>query len=442
MNFNKEIKTIKNLPNNNYTPKIYDSKEYEEIKNGEDYIAEKPYYAIDLFSKGSLFYYASSKLLSEKRHTKLMFKKIVEGVKFLHSQKICHLDLKLENIILDKNFDPIIIDFGSSEEFDEPNHEIMFDNNKRMTKYYISPEIFEGNNFDGVRADIFSLGVILFKLVTGGYGFVSSKKDNYLYSLIRNSNGYYEEYWNSLKQTYNKLKKENQINLKFSDKFKKLFVKMVAYKPSERPTINEILNDPWLEEINELCKDENEKDKLELELKEEFSKLYEIIKYKDNEIQLAEEIIKKGYNTRSPETKEKGIFQNIYIKIKEISDDRELINNFIKINGALPYNYSIDFMNELSEEIFNDLKGVSEASQEYLKFKVTFEKNEFEENDEYENYEMIIDIELFKYKNGGYLLEFLRLKGEIEDYYHYFLEIKKIIKKLLKFYLKKSDLNE
>ena len=148
----------------------------------------KPYYVIDFYSRGSLANYLFFEKLSEK-HAKVLFKKIVEGIKFLHKNKICHLDIKLDNIMLDKEYNPIIIDFGASENFEKlPRIKGI-----RGTQQYISPEMWEEEEYDGIKSDIFSLGVVLFNLVTGEFGFDEAKArdPNYIYIKME----YYEEYW-------------------------------------------------------------------------------------------------------------------------------------------------------------------------------------------------------------------------------------------------------
>ena len=56
----------------------------------------------------------------------------------------------------------------------------------------------------------------------------------------------FDKYWNLISSS----------NLNLTQKFKELYVKMVAYKPIERPTINEILSDAWMQEINNLNNEE------------------------------------------------------------------------------------------------------------------------------------------------------------------------------------------
>ena len=77
-------------------------------------------------------------------------------------------------------------------------------------------------------------------LVNGRFGFQSSHNDDHYYARIRNHQ--YDAYWQQvLKQ-----------NLNPSESFKNLFIRMVAHNPNDRPTINDILNDVWMQEINNL----------------------------------------------------------------------------------------------------------------------------------------------------------------------------------------------
>ena len=421
--FDHEIDIINKLADfkdNIYTPVIYAYKKYnisdnksesnenninnkEKIKIEANNIGEKPFYIIDYFSKGSLFYYTRTGKLLEQKHSKFLFKKIVEGFRFIHSKNICHLDIKPENIVLDKNFKPIIIDFGFSEEI---NSDTKTFTGSRGSKHYKCPEMWENKEYNGIQSDIFSLGVVLFNIVSGSFGFFSSETNDEYYQYIANSKGDFTEYWKLV---------ENTVQIKFTDEFKKLYVKMVAYNPSERPKIDEILSDPWLKEIN----DEKEKDKLELVYQEEISKIYNNIKTVENkEMNISDKIISE-FLTRNNDVK-KGAFTNENIKPKKIPYDRILINHFIKINGNLK-ELELDFMNDLVDDIIENLHGFCKAYEESLKFEVIFQETG-------EKGLCKMDIELFKYEEGRYLLEFLRTGGEIEDYYDYFLKIKELLK--------------
>ena len=65
------------------------------------------------------------------------------------------------------------------------------------------------------------------------------QKSSGLYKFIKDKQ--YDDYWDTLKSLFN-------LNIE-SEKFKNLFLKMVAYNPEERPTIDEIKNDEWLKDV-------------------------------------------------------------------------------------------------------------------------------------------------------------------------------------------------
>ena len=279
--FNNEIEILRELSkilNNKYTPIIYDYKLYDvkkfenEKKEGENINENReerdennsiePYIVMDYFSKGLLFDYIVSGRLKEKGK-KFIFKKIIEAYKFLYEHNICHLNLTNENIMLDKNLFPIIIDFAFSQKTKDKNGNLILLNAKDAFENYSAPEIFELKKFNGEKVDIFSLGVILFNLVTMERGFGSSRINDKLYRLIK-------------KKDYNKYWMERKI-LNLSEDFKDLYLKMVAYNPNERPSCGQILNHPWFDEVNKLSPEDEE------EIKREIKDIYDIM-IKDKEI--------------------------------------------------------------------------------------------------------------------------------------------------------------
>lgn len=103
------------------------------------------------------------------------FRQMVVCAIHMHDNGIAHLDISLENILLSSDQTCIkLIDFGHSREIlfsDDGRHiQLAFPGNiqrQPSKKMYRAPEIWLGREFYGPKADTFSLGVVLFVLVTG-----------------------------------------------------------------------------------------------------------------------------------------------------------------------------------------------------------------------------------------------------------------------------------
>ena len=240
----------------------------------------EPYIIFELCTKETpILYLSYNKMGFEEKICKIFFYKILQIVKSLHKMGICHRDLKLNNFLLDGDCYNIKLgDFGFSSLITKKKN----GKTKKLigqlgTPAYMAPEIFLKKPYDGEKADIFSLGVILFNLRTSKFGFVEAKVINFakdirekLYNYIKGKN--IETYWKILGKIFN-------IN-GLSEEFKKLYIKMISYDPNERPSIEEVYNDDWMKEIRDL--NEEELKAYEIELINVLKKIEEeIIKSKD-----------------------------------------------------------------------------------------------------------------------------------------------------------------
>ena len=102
--------------------------------------------------------------------------------------KVSHRDLKLENILVDCDLSLKIADFGYAS-FQKVDNLSSY----RGTFTYMAPEIKEGKQYNGLKVDLFSAGVILFILIRGIFPFKEARKEEFFYNML--VQGKYAEYW-------------------------------------------------------------------------------------------------------------------------------------------------------------------------------------------------------------------------------------------------------
>ena len=431
----------------------------EEMDLGEG-PSQKKYLIIEYMENGDLCQYIKIGPLKEI-HAKLIFKKILITVQSLHKNEVYHRDLKTQNILLNSKFNPMICDFGFST--------ITKSNLKDFlgTDNYAAPEIYD-LSYDGEKVDIFALGVILFNLVTGTIGFkyaVKEEKNVYnkykfkvdpFYKLIAFK--VYKIFWKYISPRIKEV----------SEEFKKLYVKIVAYEPRERPTIQQILEDEWMKEIND--KSEKEIKELESEIHKDFSERKNIIEKslthketnitnEDNNNNNDNEIT--GETRGSSEDAKKDFESDILPKLFKEGKYLEYYN--VIIGDLNPVKFMNNLTKKLRKEKENKIREYDceiEPSEYKLKFKATFKKREYEneeieesikkeleklnldeekeikkekkeeeeeEQDEQEEQEendddifkqvCSIKIELYEYGDKKHLLRYVRKKGELDEFY-------------------------
>ncbi|KAI7866857.1 kinase-like domain-containing protein [Spinellus fusiger] len=152
------------------------------------------------------------------------FCQLAKAVHFIHSQQIVHRDLKLENILLDTEYNAKICDFGFARQTDR--HQMLATFCGSLA--YSAPEVIQHKKYTGPETDIWSLGVILYTLLAGELPFDDDSEMVIKHKIIH---------------------LEYQIPSYFSPEASDIIRQMLKYEPSERITMKDILQHPWLLKI-------------------------------------------------------------------------------------------------------------------------------------------------------------------------------------------------
>lgn len=187
---------------------------------------------LELVSGGELFdFLAQKESLSEEEATDFI-KQILDGVQYLHSKKIAHFDLKPENImLLDNNVQTPrikLIDFGLAHRIkDGVEFKDIFG-----TPEFVAPEIV---NYEplGLEADMWSIGVITYILLSGASPFLGDSKQETLANISAVNYEFDEDFFGS------------------TSELAKSFIKQLLVKDTrKRLKINDALNHPWIKPLN------------------------------------------------------------------------------------------------------------------------------------------------------------------------------------------------
>lgn len=228
------------------------------------------------------------------------FHKLIDAIQYLHENNVVHRDLKLENLLLDNEFNLKIADFGLSTTV-ESSYGGGVMHTRVGTERYMPPEMLEKNAYVGICADLFAAGIILFVLVVGIMPtHKTAESGDYLYKYIRKKE--YEKYWTVIAKL---------LNLDLSDiseDFFHLVTTMLKYDYKKRFTCEEIKEHAWMkgdvateEEVRkelaqrkvEIKKKLNEEEVDEDEITQAFSEDIETINRGDEDEFTEEEVERK-----------------------------------------------------------------------------------------------------------------------------------------------------
>ena len=153
---------------------------------------------------------------AEARH---IFQQVVEAVAYCHSKDVAHRDIKLDNILIDKDREVKLIDFGFAYTANDPVRSFC------GTPSYMAPEIVTSREHKGSHTDVWALGVLLYVLLSGTFPFKGASERDLFKKISRG---------------------EYTFPPHLSTPACSLIRRMLAVVPSDRPSASALLDHEWL----------------------------------------------------------------------------------------------------------------------------------------------------------------------------------------------------
>ncbi|KAL3317800.1 Map microtubule affinity-regulating kinase [Cichlidogyrus casuarinus] len=179
------------------------------------------YLVMEYLPNGELFDYLVTNGRLQEEAARAKFRQILSAVQYCHSKMVVHRDLKAENLLLDSEHNVKIADFGFSNNYNL---------NKKLDTFcgsppYAAPELFLGRAYEGPEVDVWSLGVILYTLVSGALPFDGKNLKELRECVLR---GLY------------------RIPYYMSHDCEVLLKKMLVLQPPKRSALKEVMRDKWV----------------------------------------------------------------------------------------------------------------------------------------------------------------------------------------------------
>lgn len=203
----REIETMKSVDNEHII------KLFEVVETPETI-----FFVMELADRGDLLDFINERKYLSERLARGFFSDLAKGIDHCHARGVVHRDLKCENLLLDSHMRLKISDFGFARKF-----------NGNLKTFcgsfaYAAPEVILGNPYNGPLADIWSMGVILYAMVTGRLPFKDTSTSVLMADIAAGV----------------------KFSSRHTDKLRSLVIKILTFLPHDRADMGFIQGHPWM----------------------------------------------------------------------------------------------------------------------------------------------------------------------------------------------------
>ena len=181
------------------------------------------YIIMEYCPNGELFSYILSLTCLPESEVNRLLRQTLQALQYIHERSIAHRDIKPENLLLDADMNIKLCDFGLCK--------IMKKGSLLKTPcgspFYAPPEVIDNVDYDGVKSDIWSMGIVAYTMATGKLPWTETNQAQ-LFEQITSM--------------------DILIPSKLSPPLQQILSLMLQRDPNKRPTPKELLEMPWLQE--------------------------------------------------------------------------------------------------------------------------------------------------------------------------------------------------
>jgi serine/threonine protein kinase len=200
------------------------------------------YLVLEAAEGGDLFARVRSRGALPEPEAREHFLQLALGLHALHACHVAHLDVKLENAVIGENGGVKLIDFGNSFAYDvdddgapQPQDGEHPRLGIRGSRSYLAPEVLKGSHYDGLKADVWSLGVTLYAMLASGFPWYQAAETDARFARL-----------SAKQRAGGSISSEVALAQEISPEAIAVLDMALQVDPDKRATLQEILSSDWL----------------------------------------------------------------------------------------------------------------------------------------------------------------------------------------------------